>query len=57
MAGSAIGGHARGRVSGARQPSLTERLHRSESYQGTGIGLALVRKGIERMGGEVSKTG
>ena len=30
-----------------------ERLHGSETYPGTGIGLAIVRKGIERMGGTV----
>lgn len=30
-----------------------ERLHGQESYPGTGIGLAIVRKGIERMGGQV----
>jgi signal transduction histidine kinase len=29
------------------------RLHGEESYPGTGIGLALVKKGIERMGGQV----
>lgn len=30
-----------------------ERLHGVESYEGTGIGLAIVRKGIERLGGAV----
>ncbi len=30
-----------------------ERLHGVESYPGTGIGLAIVHKGIERMGGRV----
>ncbi len=30
-----------------------ERLHTMERYPGTGIGLAIVRKGMERMGGAV----
>jgi signal transduction histidine kinase len=30
-----------------------ERLHSSETYPGTGIGLAIVRKGLERMSGKV----
>jgi signal transduction histidine kinase len=32
---------------------LFQRLHRQEAYPGTGVGLALVRKGAERMGGRV----
>jgi len=32
---------------------LFQRLHSHDSYPGTGIGLALVRKGIERMGGHL----
>lgn len=30
-----------------------ERLHNVEDYAGTGIGLAIVKKGVERMGGKV----
>lgn len=32
---------------------LFERLHAETVYPGTGVGLAIVRKGIERMGGKV----
>ena len=32
---------------------IFQRLHRQEEYQGTGIGLALVRKAMQRMGGRV----
>jgi PAS domain S-box-containing protein len=32
---------------------LFQRLHSHEAYPGTGIGLALVRKGIDRMGGKI----
>ncbi|RCJ34783.1 hypothetical protein A6770_17160 [Nostoc minutum NIES-26] len=33
--------------------NVFERLHGEESYPGSGIGLAIVRKGVERMGGQV----
>lgn len=32
---------------------IFQRLHRAEDYPGTGVGLALVRKAMERMGGRV----
>jgi PAS domain S-box-containing protein len=32
---------------------VLERLHGSEAYPGTGIGLAIVRRGVERLGGRV----
>lgn len=32
---------------------MFQRLHRSEEYPGTGVGLALVRKVVQRMGGAV----
>ncbi len=37
----------------ARLFGMFERLHVERSYEGTGIGLAIVRKAIERMGGTV----
>jgi signal transduction histidine kinase len=33
--------------------SIFERVHGSSSYEGTGIGLSIVRKAVERMGGKV----
>jgi signal transduction histidine kinase len=32
---------------------MFERMHADKKYEGTGIGLAIVRKGVERMGGTV----
>ena len=32
---------------------IFERLHAGDTYPGTGIGLAIVRKSVERMGGKV----
>jgi len=32
---------------------IFHRLHRSEEYPGTGVGLAMVRKAVERMRGRV----
>lgn len=33
--------------------NVFERLHSPERYPGTGVGLAIVRKGVERLGGQV----
>jgi signal transduction histidine kinase len=32
---------------------MFERIHPADKFQGTGIGLAIVRKSVERMGGKV----
>lgn len=46
--GIGIDEHALGRIF-----NVFERLHGEEEFPGTGIGLAIVKKGIERMGGRV----
>jgi signal transduction histidine kinase len=46
--GIGIPGEAHGRIF-----NVFERLHSEEEFPGTGIGLAIVKKGIERMGGTV----
>ena len=38
---------------GERIFGLFQRLHPDEAYQGTGVGLAIVRKAVERMNGKV----
>ena len=32
---------------------MFHRLHREDQYPGTGIGLAIVRKAVDRMGGKI----
>jgi signal transduction histidine kinase len=36
-----------------RMFGIFQRLHRAEDYPGTGVGLALVAKAVQRMGGRV----
>lgn len=40
-----------------RMFEIFQRLHRAEDYPGTGVGLAIVRKAMERMGGRVWSEG
>jgi signal transduction histidine kinase len=46
--GIGIPSHQQTRIFG-----MFERLHASTEYEGTGIGLAIVRKAIDRMGGQI----
>jgi light-regulated signal transduction histidine kinase (bacteriophytochrome) len=36
-----------------RMFAIFQRLHRAEDFSGTGVGLALVAKAVQRMGGRV----